>query len=75
MGLGLGDDGTGLVEGILVQLEVLEDLVLTRAGGILSGGESLSDRRAMSSGLDYCRLLEASFDLDIRYTQLCARGP
>jgi hypothetical protein len=37
VGLGLGDDGTGLVEGILVQLDVLEDLVLTRTGaGILS---------------------------------------
>lgn len=46
VGLGLGDDGTGLVEGILVQLDVFEDLVLTRAGGILSGRERLGDRGA-----------------------------
>jgi hypothetical protein len=59
--LGLGDDGTGLVEGILVQLDVLEDLVFTRAGGgILSRRESLGDRRAMTSVLDYCWLAEAS---------------
>lgn len=63
MGLGLGDDGTGLVESILVQLDVLEDLVLTRTGGILSGGESLSDRRAMRSVLVYCWLYEASLGL------------
>jgi hypothetical protein len=33
VGLGLSDDGTGLVESILVQLDVFEDLVLTRTGG------------------------------------------
>lgn len=60
VGLGLSDDGTSLVEGILVQLNVLENLVFARTGGVLSRGESLGDRRAMTGVLDYCLLVEAS---------------
>jgi hypothetical protein len=75
VGLGLGNDGTGLVEGILVQLDMLEDLVLARTGaGILSREGSLGDRRAVTGVLIYCRLVEASFG-DSRYAQLCPRGP
>jgi hypothetical protein len=36
--LGLCDDGAGLVESVFVQLDVLEDFVLT--SGIISGSES-----------------------------------
>ena len=60
VGLGLGDDGTGLVKGILVQLDVLEDLVFARTGGILSRREGLGDRRAMTGVSVYCWLGEAS---------------